>query len=153
MLVVEAFLVLRILLFCKFIYALTGLFADWRATEDMIGLMFPKATGFFAGLTVLVIIVSAFSVLFGFYGQIGGLMIFVFCLMGMRMHTILKNTALDIEFDGEATDEQKAKLRDAKALAVSGQSASAQKNLVIAAVGAFFFLAGTGPYSLTCNLF
>lgn len=153
MLIVEAYLILRILLFCKFIYALRSLFADWQATEDMIGLMFPRATGFFAVLTVVVIVVSAVSILFGIYGQIGGLMIFCFCLMGMRMHTILKNTAMDIEFDDDATDSQKAKLRDAKALAVGGQAACVQKNLVIAAVGAFFFFAGTGPFSLTPCLF
>lgn len=153
MTLVEGYLILRIVLFCKFFYAMRYLFADWQATEDMVGLMFPRATGFFAVLMVIVLVVSAISVLFGIYGQLGGLLVFLFCLLGIRMHMILKHQAMDIEMDDSASPDLKAKLRDAKALAVSGQSACAQKNVLIAAVGLFFFFAGTGPYSVTANLF
>ncbi|MDF1654383.1 MAG: hypothetical protein P1U34_04650 [Coxiellaceae bacterium] len=153
MFAIEGFLILRILLFCKLIYALKSLLADWGETEDMVGLMFPRATGFFAVLMVVVLIASAVSILFGIYGQIGGILLFFFCMLGCRMHMILKNIAADIEMDDSATDENKGKLRDAKALAVMGQSACAQKNVVIGAVGLFFFGVGTGPFSLTGCLF
>ncbi|MDF1796477.1 MAG: hypothetical protein P1U63_08085 [Coxiellaceae bacterium] len=153
MFAIEGFLILRILLFCKLIYALKSLLADWGETEDMVGLMFPRATGFFAVLMVVVLIVSAVSILFGIYGQIGGILLFFFCMLGCRMHMILKNIAADIEMDDSATDENKGKLRDAKALAVMGQSACAQKNVVVGAVGLFFFCVGTGPFSFTSCLF
>lgn len=148
MFVVEGFLLLRMFFFFKFMYALKGLLEDWQASEQMVGLLFPRWTRFFAMLMVLIIIACAFSVLFGFYGQIGGLLTFLFCLLGMRLHMILKRQAESLVCsDGDKTCSQ------LKVLAVLGQSACAQKNTVIAGVGVFFLCVGTGPYSLTANLF
>lgn len=153
MLVVEGFLFLRMFLFAKFIYALVALLSDWDAAEEMVALLFPRLTSFFAVLMILVMVGSAFSILLGFYAQIGGLLVFFFCLLGMRLHMILKNMANDIELEEGASDDSRGKLRDAKALAVMGQSACAQKNFLIAGIGLFFLCVGAGPYSLTMNLF
>ena len=148
MYVVVGFLLLRMFFFFKFMYALKGLLEDWSASEQMVALLFPMWTRFFAVMMVLVVIACAFSALLGFYGQIGGLLTFLFCLLGMRLHMILKGQAASIQC---AADDQAC--QQLKTLAVLGQSACAQKNTVIAGVGLFFLFAGTGPYSLTPNLF
>jgi hypothetical protein len=148
----EAFFILRVVMFLKFTYALKALLADWQATEQLVGLLFPRATGFFSVLMIVVMLVGAFSLLFGFYGQIGGFLLFWFCLLGMRLHYILARTIENTELSGSASIEDKHRLVDVKALGVMAQDACVSKNAVIAAVALFFCLIGTGPYSLTCNL-
>lgn len=153
MLEAEGLFILRAIVFFKFIYALKDLFADWKATEDMVSLLFPRATSFFAVLMIIVMIVGAFSILFGFYSQAGAFLLFWFCLLGMRLHYILGRMIEGIDLSEEASISDKNRLVDAKALGVIGQNACVQKNLLIAALMLFFTLAGTGPFSLTGNLF
>lgn len=136
-----AWLVLRVIYAWMFLYPLHTLLKDWDGTVGATALLFKWQPKFFAMISTLAMVLGGLSILFGFYGQIGGLLLLIFNLGGAVVHYRLKDLAL-----AQNGDETLTKL------AVVGHMSSAQKNFVLAAVAFFFMLIGTGPHSITPTL-
>jgi uncharacterized membrane protein YphA (DoxX/SURF4 family) len=79
------------------------------------------------------------SVLLGLEPRIGGLMLAVFSLLGMRIHAIRRNEAKEAAEAGDTMGWS----------AYSAHVAAGLKNWALAAGGVTFILMGAGRYSLT----
>lgn len=148
-----AYLLLRIVYAWMFLFPLKNLLYDWQGSKDLVGLLCPYAQTFSAILMIIVMTTGSLSILVGFYGQLGGAMLFAYCLLGAIVHYRLAKQALPLTLNQNASCEDKNILAQAKTLATVGNITSAQKNFVLAAVGLYFMLIGTGPISMTKNLF
>lgn len=148
-----AFLVLRIVFAWMFLYPIKALLSDWPTTVNMVKLVAPRQPRFATVVMIIVMIVGAFSILFGIYAQLGGLLLLIYCLMGAFVHFRLGQIANGLQLNHKASQPDKDICQEASKLAVVGHVSSAQKNFVLAAVGFFFFMLGSGPLSLTGNLF
>ena len=146
---VMAWLVLRIVFACFFLYPIKGLLADWQGTKKMVSVLVPFWIPFFSIATIATMLIGAFLILFGFYGQIGGFILLVYCLIGALLHYRLGNLCKTYTLSALANLDDKATLEAAATLGRIGHITSAQKNLVLAAIALFFTLLGTGPMSLT----
>ncbi len=147
-----AWLVLRIILAWMFLYPLLAIFNDWQAMVDSMELIVPFAKQFFALTMVCVMVVSALSVAFGFYGQFGGLLMCLYCLVGMLYHYRTANIIRDTTLSDKASEQDISSFEKTKILGIIGHITSAEKNLPIAAASFFIFLMGTGPFSLTSKI-
>lgn len=141
---VIAWMVLRIVFSWMYLYPIIGLLKDRTGLVETTRLLFKWKPAFFAGVSIIVMIIGALSILLGVYAQLGGLLLFIFTIGGTVVHYRLAKFA---EVDLSNPDKMKL----AK-LAVVGHVTSAQKNFVLAAVAIFFFLLGSGPLSFTANL-
>ncbi len=150
---VIAWLVLRIVYAWMFLYPLKVLLADFNATVGLVGLIAPFKPRLCAYLMVAVMIVGSLMILFGIYAQIGGILLMFYCLIGVVVHNKLAQQALSAKLSPGASDSDKGVLKSTADLGAVGNFTSAQKNYVLAAVGFFFFLMGSGPWSFTSNLF
>lgn len=140
-----AWLVVRIVYAGFFLYALKALFADWQGTIGLVKLIMPASLAPLGAVgMVIVMLLGALGILFGVYGQIAGLLLCVYCLLGACVHYRLAKTA--------PIDSSDPQIKSGAMLAVVGHVTSAQKNFVLAAMAFFFMLMGTGPASLTVNL-
>ena len=92
---------------------------------------------------------TALMILLGVWAQIAGFCMVVFNLMGVKFHMGFAKQAQQL---AKANPEQEA-IATCAALAVAGHTTSAQKNIVLAGVGLFFGILGTGPWSLTQPFF
>ncbi len=144
-----AWLTLRIVYAWMFLWPLKALFADWKATEGVVGLICPaRLVGPAAKLMVVVMVTGALSILLGVLPAVGGVLLFIYCLIGAVAHYRLGASATALSLSATAADEDRQALANAAALATVGHVTSAEKNFVLAALGLFFALAGTGPWSL-----
>ncbi len=139
-----AWLILRIVFAWMYLYPLITLLQDWPTLVNTTALLFKWQPNFFAVLSVLTMIVGAVSILFGIYAQIGGSLLCVFTLGGAVIHYRLAAIA--------KTSVANPHQHELAKLAVAGHITSAQKNFVLAAVAFFFALLGSGPMSITMNL-
>jgi uncharacterized membrane protein YphA (DoxX/SURF4 family) len=144
-----AYIVLRVVFAWMFLWPIKGLLADWKATQNMVAMICPASlVGIGSIGMVLVMVLGALSILLGVLPQIGGAVLTVFCLIGASIHYRLGASAAVGELSKEATAADRDLHAKAVGLAAVGNITSAEKNFVLAAVGLFFALAGTGPYSL-----
>ena len=150
---VTAWLVLRIIYAWMFIYPLKALLQDWQGTVGMVSLIVPAAPRLGAVLMVMVMLAGGLMILLGIYAQIAGLLLAIYCLLGYRVHQHFARSATALKLDNEAPRRDCNILNQARQLAEVGHITSAQKNMVLAAVGVFFFLMGAGPMTITATLF
>ena len=149
-----AWLLVRITLAWLFLYPLIAIFKDWKGMVDGMGLLTPYCHRLMAFLMVIVMIVSALSVLLGFYGQIGGLLMCLYCLVGVLFHYRLANTVIGgTHLSEQANAQDTSAYQTARGVGILGHITSAEKNIPIAAMGFYLFVMGSGPLSLTPNLF
>lgn len=148
-----AFFSLRIILAWMFLYPLKNLLADWEGTKNLVGLLSPIGKNFIAILMILAMIIGAISILFGIYAQIGSAILFVYSLIGAYIHYKLAKEASKKELSDSANKIDKEILIETKSLGIVGNVTSAQKNFVIAGALLFITLMGSGPYSITANIF
>ena len=140
-----AWLVLRASYAWLLLTALKSLMSDRQGTIDSMRGMFPVGTELMAWFMFAMMGTSALSILLGFFAQVAGACMVVFNLMGVRFHLGFAKQAQEIA--GQHPDN--AEMAQIAAIAGVGHRTSAQKNIVLAAVGLLFLLLGTGPYSLT----
>lgn len=148
-----AFIVLRIVIAWLFLFPLKVLLSDWPAAVDTVKLVAPIFPSFFAVIMVLVMIVGAFSILLGAFAQIGAALLIIYCLIGVVVHYKLAGLAANSKLSASASKEDRAVSQKLSALAILGNQTSGQKNIVIAAALFFILMIGSGPFSLTSNLF
>ena len=149
---IVAWMILRIMYAWMFLYPLKVLLSDWQVTKNTVALIVPKRLVPLSSiLMVIVMIIGALSILLGFYAQIGGLLLLVYCLMGAVVH--YKLAKLIINHQAIANQSNNAALQEVIDMGVVGNVSSAQKNFVLAAVAFFFMLLGSGPMSLTAPFF
>ena len=86
------------------------------------------------------------------YAQIGGLVLLLYCLVGWLVHKRLAEQMTRLSASDSASDADRRTLSEAISLGVIGLVTSAQKNIVLAGVGLYFLLAGSGPISVTGNI-
>lgn len=144
-----AWLILRVVYAWMFLFPLPKLISNWESTKGLTRLLIPHlATTFFTIVMLMVMFFGAISILFGVYGQLAGLALCVYCLLGAIVHYRLGKTAQHIHVSNSASKQDKAKLQHAIQLATVGNIGCALRNIVLASVACFFMLMGTGPYSL-----
>jgi len=144
-----AWLILRIGYAWLYLHALVGLLNQWQSTEDMVSLLFPKFTSFFAALMIAVMFVCSISLILGFYAEIAGFFLCFYNLLGMRLHYKLANIVKNFQLSKLADEADREPLQNAAELGYVGHITSAQKNAVLFAVAIFFMILGSGPVSLT----
>lgn len=143
-----AWLTLRVVYAWMFLYPAIGLLRDWTTTVQTTGLLFPWKPAVFAALSLALMIFGSVMILFGVYGRLAGAGLCLFCLGGARVHYKLASLAGDTQLCADANTSDTDAVANLKALAVVGHVTSAEKNFVLAAVGFFFAMMGTGPMSL-----
>ena len=147
---VIAWMALRIMYAWMFLYPLKVLLSDWKTTKSTVALISPPSlVSFSSVLMVIVMISGALSILLGLYAQIGGLLLFVYCLMGAVVHYKLANLIKQHHLSPTAGVTDVSVLQAVIDMGMVGNITSAQKNFVLAAVALFFMLLGSGPMSLT----
>ena len=149
---VVAWLVLRIVYAWMFLYPLVVLLRDFNATVNVVSLVAPFAKEFFTYVMLAVMFFGALMVLLGVYAQIAGFMLCAYCIIGQAVHYKLAKQTLANKLSDMASEEDKQVLSQTIQLGVMGQVTSAEKNAVLAAVGFFIMLMGSGPMSITANL-
>lgn len=148
-----SFIILRIVLAWMFLYPLAGLIKDWDGTLGLTGLVSNIATKYLAVLMVLVMFIGGVSILFGIYAQLGAAMLFIYTLIGIKVHYKLSQKIARFNLSNLASKEDCNIISETKQLGIVGHITSAQKNVVIAGALLFITLMGSGPYSITDNLF
>ncbi len=144
-----AWLILRIGYAWLYLYALKMLFADWSATEWVVGLVFPCCIRLFAILCVLSMILSSVMLIFGIYAQVAGVILFFYNLIGACIHYRIA-AVIKAEQQVEMSNKNDQDIfKKVQALGIGGHVTSAQKNFILAAVALFFMLMGSGPWSVT----
>ena len=153
MMVVVAFLLLRVTLAWLFLAPLKKFLTHWEATVKMVELVAPKRPVFFAYTMIGIMFFGGLSILLGCLAQIGAVFLAAHCLLGVRAHNLYVKQLQSMNLDSQASPDNQKILNEAKKLGILGNITSGQKNIVIAAVLVFIALIGSGPYSLTENLF
>lgn len=143
-----AWLTLRIVYAWMFLYPAIGLIRDWPTTVQTTALLFAWKPALFTALSLVLMVFGAAMILFGVYGQLAGAGLCIFCLGGARVHYKLASMADDAQISPEASTSDADAVSNLKTLAVVGHVTSAEKNFVLAAVGFYFALMGTGSMSL-----
>lgn len=144
-----AWLILRVAYAWIFLSPLPNLLKNWPETKTLTQLLIPNiATNFLTIIMVCIMFFGALSILLGVFGQIAGFALLIYCLLGAVVHSRLAKKAQKIFLSPLSSTEDQQKLQEVIQLATVGNITSADKNIVLAAVGLFFTLMGTGPYSL-----
>ncbi|MAT80168.1 MAG: hypothetical protein CMJ29_07480 [Phycisphaerae bacterium] len=144
-------LILRIMFAWIFLWPAPGLIRNWKTTVQTTGLLFPVGQQFFTAVSVVGMITCSLMVAIGIYGRIGAIFLFFFCIGGAIVHNKLAGIP---EAKAKSLPEQPSDPKVAEVLAEAltlnrvGNVTSAQKNLVIAGIAAYYVLAGTGPLSI-----
>ncbi|MDG2423834.1 MAG: DoxX family protein [Phycisphaerales bacterium] len=144
-------LVLRIMFAWIFLWPLPGLLRDWPTTVQTTGLLFSRGKGFFTLVSVSGMAICSLMVAIGIYGRPAAIFLFFFCIGGAIVHNKLAGIpeAAARKLPENPSDQKMAAvLQNALVLNRVGNVTSAQKNLVIAGIAAYFVLAGTGSLSL-----
>ncbi|MDC0534680.1 DoxX family protein [Francisellaceae bacterium] len=150
---VIAWLVLRIIYAWMFIYPIKALTADWQSTKNTVRLLTPIFVNLSAMMMIAVMFVGGVMILLGVYAQIAGIALCAYCLIGYYIHNKIAQNALNSTIASQISDADQNVINNIKAAAAVGNVTSAQKNIVLAAVGLFFFFMGSGPFSITNDLF
>ena len=116
-----------------------------QGTIDSMRRMFPVGTELMAWFMFAMTGTSAVSILLGFFAQVAGACMVALNLMGVRFHLGSAKQAQEIG----SQHPDSAEMAQIAAIPGVGHRTSAQKNVVLAAVGLLFLLLGTGPFSLT----
>lgn len=144
-------LTLRIMFAWIFLWPLPGLLKDWQTTVQTTGLLFPFGQRFFTTVSVIGMTLCSIMVMVGIYGRVGAVFLFFFCIGGAIVHNKLAGipelAARKLPSDDLKTPVGEV-LDQALVLNRVGNVTSAQKNLVIAGIAAFFALTGTGDLSV-----
>lgn len=148
-----AWLMLRVMYAWMFLFPLKDILRDFDAATEVVRLIMPFQTRFFTVIMILVMVLGGFSILLGAYGQIAGVFLLIYCLLGVAVHYRLSDEISALKLSAEASRGDRERFGDAVALGILGNQTSGQKNIVLAAVAFFFMLMGTGPMSLTANIF
>ena len=143
-----AWIVLRLAYAWVFLKPVPGLLKNWAGTVETTGLLFKRFPEINAGISVLVMVAGALSILFGVYGRIGAAGLLVFNLGGAVVHYRIADQAQNMSLSPAASPEDQKTLEQLAIMAAVGHTTSAWKNFVLAAVAFFFLLQGTGPWSL-----
>lgn len=148
-----AWLVLRVVYAWMFLYPLIALFKDFNAAVGLVELIVPFQAKFFTMIMVIVMFFGAVMIFFGIYAQIAGFFLMFYCLIGARVHYKLMKKVSSYALSISASEVDKQLMSQATQLGAVGHLTSAEKNFVLAAVGFFFMILGSGPWSVTTNLF
>ncbi|MBG83357.1 MAG: hypothetical protein CMJ40_02290 [Phycisphaerae bacterium] len=144
-------LTLRIMFAWIFLWPLPGLLKDWTTTVQTTGLLFPFGQSFFTTVSVAGMAICSIMVMVGIYGRAGAVFLFFFCIGGAIVHNKLAGLPEAAARKLPSADRETpcGKVLD-QALTLNrvGNVTSAQKNLVIAGIAAYFALAGTGDLSV-----
>lgn len=143
-----AWVSLRLVYAWMFIYPAVGLTKQWPTTVQTTALLFSVKPRLFALASVAFMFVGGVMVLLGVYGWLAGAGFVAFNLGGAIIHYRLAAQAGAASLSPEASTTDVSTIKGLANLAVVGHVTSAQKNFVLAAVGLFFFLVGTGPCSV-----
>jgi len=144
-------LILRIMFAWIFLWPAPGLIRNWKTTVQTTGLLFPVGQQFFTAVSVVGMITCSLMVAIGIYGRIGAIFLFFFCIGGAIVHNKLAGIpeAKAKSLPEQPSDPKVAEvLTEALTLNRVGNVTSAQKNLVIAGIAAYYVLAGTGALSI-----
>ena len=148
-----AWLILRVVYAWMFLWPLIALLKDWPGTVATVSLLCPYKANFSAVVMVLVMIAGALSILFGFYGQVAGLVLLVYNIFGVFVHRKAAQAIATLKLSNKGVAADQKIFTQAQAIGVVGHITSSQKNWVLASVACFFMLMGTGPLSVTGRLF
>ena len=148
-----AWLVLRIIYAWMFLYPALGLIRNWDITVQTTGLLFKRLPFFFAMGSVIIMILGSVSILLGFFGQIGAAGLLFFNIGGALIHYKLAKIAENTVVSKDISAVDKAVVEQLQKLAIVGHVTSAEKNFPLAAIAFFFLIIGTGPLSITANIF
>ena len=148
-----AFLLLRVTIACLFLAPLKKFLTHWKFTVNMVGTVLPFHPFFSAMVMIGVMFFGAIFILLGFYAQIAAIFLAAFCLIGAYAHRVYVKQLQAMHLEAQASPADQKILNDAKRLGIVGNVTSGQKNIVIAVVLIFIFLVGSGPYSVTGDLF
>ena len=103
-------------------------------------------------MMILSMILSSLSVLFGYYAEIGGLMIAIYSAIGIYIHQNFAKMALSMTLRDKVSHKDTETFQSLSTLAAVGHGSAEMKNIVICALGLFLWLQGSGPFSLTEKL-
>lgn len=145
-------IVLRVVYAWMFLVPLSALLRDWAVTEQIVALVCPVFTRIASVVMVAVMFVGALSILLGVYAQIGGILLLIYCLLGVVVHYRLAGLVLAIKPLDEMSEKSRELLQQAQNLGVAGHISSGQKNIVLAAVAFLFIMMGSGPLSMSNTL-
>ncbi len=150
-----AWLVLRIVYVGLFLYPIKGLIQDWPTTQSLVKLVWPYdiALNIICIAMIMVMFAGPLSIALGLWAQIGGMALLIYCLLGSKVHYALAKILQSNNLSENAIEPDKAVLSQAVNLGVVGHVTSAQKNYVLSAVACYFVIMGSGPLSVTSNLF
>lgn len=147
-------LAVRIMYAWILLYSLKPLLADWEGTKQMLAALFPFINSRFSAIFTLVFMFScAMMILFGFYAQVAGILLSAFTFSGYFAHMGAVKALEGFSLSPNASASDKEVLSTVQKIGAAGHVTSANKNLVLAAMGFMFFMLGSGPLSLTPNLF
>lgn len=146
---VIAFLIFRVVVAWFFLKPVKPLCLHWKSSLEMVKLISPYCVNILAFMMIAVMIIGSLSILFGFYAQIGAALLFMYSLMGVVVHTKLKNKILSEKLADDCSLQNRKIFDTIKSIGVVGHATSAEKNIVIAAALLIVVLLGSGPYSLT----
>lgn len=148
-----AWLVLRICFGAMFLLPVRDLIVDFDAATELTKILIPYQPRFFAVVMIAVMVLGAISILFGIYAQIAGFFLLIYCLLGIVVHYRTAAYIATRKLSNESSRADRACSFEAVSLGVAGNETAGQKNMVLAAVACFFMILGSGPLSLTGNLF
>ena len=143
-----SWIILRLAYAWVFLHPVSGLIKDWPGTVAATRLLTNRLPELFAGVSVLVMVGGALSILFGIYGRIGAAGLLVFNLGGAVIHYRIADSARNTTLSTVASLEDKKTAEQLAMVAAVGHTTSAWKNFVLAAVAFLFLMQGTGPWSL-----
>jgi len=144
--------IIRLVMAWMFLIPVPGLLADWETTKMLTRLISGMWINLLSVLSVAMMILGALSVLLGLYAQVGGVLLFVYCLFGMRVHFKLGRLIASIELPSVCRPDGDQAFGNVQSLGIVGQVTSGQKNAVLAVVSLAFAILGSGAISITGNL-
>lgn len=150
---ISAVIILRLVFSWVFFRPLPDLVKGFRGTVGLVQLVVPFWAFFFTLLMFVIMFFGGLSILFGMYAQIGGLFLLIYCMMGWLVHQRLAYQVGSLRASDSASTADQHTLENAVSLGVIGHVTSSQKNIVLAGVALYFLLAGSGPISVTGNVF
>jgi uncharacterized membrane protein YphA (DoxX/SURF4 family) len=140
---IVAWLILRIVYALIFLVPIYGLIKNWNDAVNATKLLCPWYPQTFTMASILMLLIGGLSVALGVWTQIVAIGLVAFCLGGYIIHMRLANQIVELGKGSHAKN-----IDVIVKLGVLGNKTSGQKNLVLAAVGIFFVLVGSGPWSL-----
>jgi hypothetical protein len=145
-------LILRIIMAWMFLIPVPGLIRDWESTKVLTRLISGIFVNTCSVISIAMMVLGAASVLLGLYAQIGGILLLAYSLIGVRAHFKLAKLIASIRLPKVCHPDGDHAFAEVKSLGIVGQITSGQKNMVLAATALAFTILGSGPVSITGNL-